>query len=136
TGHGADALATVQCPAVTLAKTADAPTVNAGEPIGFSLRVSNAGPATAKAVTVTDTLPAGAGLSWSISPGLNGNACTVAGAALNCSFGDVVGGTSRSVHITSPTTAADCKVIPNMATAATDNGAAPDAASASVTVKC
>ena len=126
----------VQCPLVTLEKTADAATVNAGDSVGFVIKVSNAGPATAKAVTVSDTLQSGSGLVWSIASGLNGAACTLVGSALNCPFGDIPAGEFRSVHVTSPTTAATCLAIPNTATATVANGANPASAQATVTVKC
>jgi uncharacterized repeat protein (TIGR01451 family) len=132
----AEALATVQCPAVTVTKTADAPTVNAGEPIGFVITVTNAGPATAAAVVVSDTLPSGSGLSWSIASGRNGGLCTLTGNALSCPFGDLAPGASRSVHVTSPTTAAACKAIPNTASVALSNGPDPAPATASTTVNC
>jgi uncharacterized repeat protein (TIGR01451 family) len=135
-GDTAEALSTVQCPVVTLAKTADAASVNAGEPIGFVITVTNAGPAPAAGVVVSDTLSSGSGLSWSIADGRNGALCTLAGNALSCPFGDLAAGASRSVHITSPTTAAACKAIPNTASAVLTNGPTPANATASTTVVC
>ncbi|RNM15558.1 DUF11 domain-containing protein, partial [Nocardioides pocheonensis] len=40
----ADATTTVRCPSLTLTKTADNATVNAGSQIGFTITASNAGP--------------------------------------------------------------------------------------------
>ena len=136
TAPNATANTSVQCPAVTLTKTADAASVNAGDTIGFVIRVSNAGPGLAKNVNVSDTLPSGGGLNWTIAAGLNGAACNLAGNALTCPFGDIPSGQFRSVHVTSPTTAADCKVIPNTASATVGNGANPADATARVTVTC
>ncbi len=49
---------TCQKPSLSLTKTADATTVNAGDPIGFTITVANGGPGTAKGVTLSDPLPA------------------------------------------------------------------------------
>ena len=43
--------------------------MSAGDPIGFTITIANAGPGAAADVTVTDTLPTRAGLAWSISAG-------------------------------------------------------------------
>ena len=58
----------MQCPGLHITKMADATTVNAGDAIGFTIGVSNSGPGTATGVTLTDPLPGGSGVSWSISP--------------------------------------------------------------------
>ncbi|MBI3745702.1 MAG: DUF11 domain-containing protein, partial [Chloroflexi bacterium] len=69
----ADEVVTVVKPALSITKTADATPVNAGDPIGFTVTVSNsnvAGTGTAKGVTVNDPLPAG--VTWAISPASTG----------------------------------------------------------------
>ena len=58
---------TVQCPSLSITKTADAAEVAAGGTIGFVITVSNAGAGAAYNVSMTDTLPAG--VSWSIDAG-------------------------------------------------------------------
>ena len=80
----------VQCPDLSVVKTPDAGTVSAGSPIGFSITVSNAGPGTASGVTLTDTLPASAGLVWSESPDVA--ACSITAGVLSCDFGDLAAG--------------------------------------------
>jgi uncharacterized repeat protein (TIGR01451 family) len=136
----ASATTTVQCPALTLDKTADAASVSAGAPIGFSLTVSNAGPGTAKAATLNDPLPSGAGVDWSISPAYAGpGTCSITGAVgsevLTCAFGDLADNASASVHVSSQTSAVSCQAYPNTGTASADN--APDATdSATTTVLC
>ena len=57
----------VNSPVIRIVKTPDAAQVNAGEPIGFTLTVFNTGAGNAKGVTLSDTLPTNAGLSWSIA---------------------------------------------------------------------
>ncbi|MCP3962133.1 MAG: DUF11 domain-containing protein [bacterium] len=44
---------------LALTKTASSVTVEPGEPLTYTLTVTNAGPSTAEGVTITDTLPAG-----------------------------------------------------------------------------
>src|SRR5262249_14283029 len=57
---------TCQTPDLTVKKTADNTTVDAGDPIGFTIKVANGGPGTAKGVTLDDPLPAGTATAWSI----------------------------------------------------------------------
>src|SRR3954447_9766450 len=98
---------------IHIVKTADAAQVNAGEPIGFTLTVFNDGNGDAHGVSLTDTLPTNAGLSWSIASqgaGWN-NTCKITAGVLTCGPVTVLAGTTQAastftVHITSPTTAA------------------------------
>jgi uncharacterized repeat protein (TIGR01451 family) len=125
----ASASVTVQCPNVSIVKTADSTTVSAGSPIGFTLTVSNAGPGIAKGASLNDALPAGTGVDWSISPAFAGpGSCTITGnppsETLSCNFGDLAAsgaGSTRSVHVSSPTTAASCKAYENVATTQATN---------------
>jgi uncharacterized repeat protein (TIGR01451 family) len=132
----ADATTSVQCPGLHISKTADDASVSAGDPIGFTVTVSNSGPGTATGVTLSDPLPAGSGVSWSISPAYSGpGTCAITSGTLNCMFGDMASGASISVHVTSATSNASCGVYPNTATAkATNDG--QQQASASTTVNC
>jgi uncharacterized repeat protein (TIGR01451 family) len=124
----------VAAPAIHIVKTADAASVNAGSPIGFTLTVSNSGSGDAHGVTLSDTLPTNAGLSWSIASqgaGWN-NTCAIAAGKLTCGPVTVPAGTTQAastftVHITSPTTGAtggDCPetgVVTNNASVTTSN---------------
>src|SRR2546429_621260 len=81
---------TCHAPDLSVVKTADHQAVNAGDVIGFTITVSNAGPGTAKGVTLDDPLPAGsgAGLTWSIDSGPSGDVtpiCGIAAGDLTCS---------------------------------------------------
>jgi uncharacterized repeat protein (TIGR01451 family) len=98
---------------IRIVKTADAAQVSAGDPIGFTLTVSNTGTGDAKGVTLSDPLPTNAGLSWQIaSQGSGwGGTCAIALGTLTCGPVTVPAGTTQAastftVHITSPTTAA------------------------------
>ena len=72
---------TVTQPSLTVTKTADATSVNAGQQIGFGVTVTNNGAGTATNVTLSDPLPGGDGIDWSISPAYAGpGTCTINGA--------------------------------------------------------
>lgn len=126
-----------KAPNVGILKTANpVGPVNAGATIGFDITVSNTGAAAAPTITFTDNLPAGAALNWSLNPAFSG--CSIAGAVgsqvLTCSFTNVAAGASVGpIHVQSPTTAADCAVVPNTAVL-TAGGIGQS--SASVTVQC
>ena len=124
---------TVLCPDLDVTKTADAASVSAGEEIGFTITVSNAGPGVAKDVTINDPLPTGTGVVWSEDP--DNPDCEIVANTLSCDFGDLASGASRTVHVSSPTTSASCKAYPNTASLSAENH--PDLeASATTTVNC
>ncbi|RNM16230.1 DUF11 domain-containing protein, partial [Nocardioides pocheonensis] len=81
TGGDSDtANVTIRCAALTLTKTADNATVNAGSQIGFTITATNsnaAGTGDATGVVINDPLPAGSGVDWSIASG-PGN-CSITG---------------------------------------------------------
>lgn len=130
----AQASIVVQCPSLSITKTADAAIVSAGSPIGFTVTVSNAGPGTAKSVSVSDPLPTGTGISWSISPASTG--WSISNGNLVLASTDLASGASTSVHVVSNTTGGSCGIYTNTATASLTNGTAPQPASASTTVQC
>ena len=137
----AETTTTISTPIATVNMTADAATVVAGTAIGFTVQVTNnAGLGTAAGVTLTDPLPAGASLNWSIDPVYSGpGTCSLTGAAgsqtLTCNIGDMAEGSSTSVHISSGTTAAGCAAYANTATVTAGNSS-PAQSSATVTVLC
>ncbi|HMC69938.1 MAG TPA: hypothetical protein VKJ07_12355, partial [Mycobacteriales bacterium] len=113
-GSGQSSASTcVAKPDIEILKTADAAQVNAGDPIGFTITVWNSGTGDAKGVTLSDVLPTNAGLNWTIDnqgAGWNGT-CAITNGTLSCGpvtvpFGTTEVGSSFTVHITSPTTAA------------------------------
>jgi uncharacterized repeat protein (TIGR01451 family) len=128
-----------KAPNVTIVKTADAVSVNAGQNIGFTITVTNNGAADATGVTITDLLPPGTGIDWSEAPVDNPN-CSISGSppaeTLNC--GPVTlaaGGGSLSVHVQSATTGASCGTYNNTANFTSTN-AGSGSASASTSVDC
>ncbi|HXR42795.1 MAG TPA: DUF11 domain-containing protein, partial [Acidothermaceae bacterium] len=137
----ADEPVTIKPATIRIVKTADAPQVNAGEPIGFTMTVFNADTGDARGVTLADTLPSKPGLSWKIAAngvgaGWGASGCSIASGVLSCGGANgvtVPGGTTQAastftVHVTSPTTAAtggNCPggngVVDNTATVSTTN---------------
>jgi uncharacterized repeat protein (TIGR01451 family) len=123
---------TVDCPLILITKTADDDIVNAGDQIGFTVTVTNNGLGSAFNVTVNDTLPAIAGLSWSIQSQSGG--WSISGGALHFGPATLAGGASTSVHIVSNTTADSCGLVPNAASLTFSGGSGSDASE--VTVEC
>jgi uncharacterized repeat protein (TIGR01451 family) len=125
-GTGGDsntATVDVQCPNMTLTKTADNATVNAGDQIGFTITATNGnapGTGTATGVVINDPLPAGSGVDWSIDPAVAPANCSINGAVgnqtLNCTAVDLAPGQSEAVHIISGTDKSSCQAYPNVAT--------------------
>ena len=150
TSPSASASETVNCPSLTLTKTADAPSVNAGSPIGFTVTLANAGPGDATGTTLTDALPAGSGVNWSLDAANStipaAYACDVSGVVgsqtLSCgatpstsgSF-TLASGDTITLHVTSGTDGTSCGPYPNTVDVTTTNGTSPSA-SASETVNC
>jgi uncharacterized repeat protein (TIGR01451 family) len=126
---------TVECPGISVTKTADDETVDAADQVGFLITVANGGPGTAKDVVLTDVLPTNDGLAWSIDGGTGAEFCEIAQGTLTCTFGDMLAETSYTVHITSDTDHTTCGVIDNTATVTISNGDG-DSDGASITVNC
>jgi uncharacterized repeat protein (TIGR01451 family) len=128
-----EATITCQTPSLSVTKLAGngphSQTVNAGDPVEFSVKVANAGPGTAKNVGLSDPLPAGTAADWVIKSQTNSGQCTITGALgsqeLDCSAVDLASGESFSVDITSSTDQQDCAVYDNTATASSDNAGSP-----------
>jgi len=115
---------TINCPHITIAKTPDDGTATGGDTIAFTITVSNAGPGVAHDVVITDVLPSGGGLSWSIdAAGTTAANCSISSGTLTCKQGDLASGASVHVRVTSPTTAAECgSTIDNTGAVTLSNG--------------
>jgi uncharacterized repeat protein (TIGR01451 family) len=139
-GTGSDtATITVNCPDVTITKTADAASVSAGDDIGFTVTLSNTGAGDATGVSISDALPGGTGVNWSIDSNTPASSCSITGAAptqtLSCGPATVASGGSITVHVTSHTTGDSCGTYDNTASFRTTNDGTGNA-SASTTVDC
>ncbi len=97
-----------------------------GSQLSYTLIVTNAGPATATNVTVSDPFPSQLQyVSSTVSPNTNAS-CTVSGTQLSCSLGNLNSGETRNITLTFniPTSIQACAYITNMAsvtTTATDS---------------
>ena len=107
----------VTCP-LTLTKVADAPSVTAGDNIGFTITASNAGTSSIGPVIIDDPVPTNTGLAWTIAH-QDGTACDdpILAGTLHCAIPTLAAGHSYSVHIVSPTTSDTCGTVDNTATA-------------------
>jgi uncharacterized repeat protein (TIGR01451 family) len=114
----------VDCPSISISKTPDEGTAKGGDTIAFTITVSNAGPGTAHDVVITDVLPSGGGLHWTIDgAGTTAANCSISLGTLTCNQGDLASGASVHVRVTSPTTAAECgSTINNTGTVTLSNG--------------
>jgi choice-of-anchor A domain-containing protein/uncharacterized repeat protein (TIGR01451 family) len=146
---------TTSAPDVTVAKTADNPTIDAGQTAGFTVTISNVGTGTATGVTLSDPLPGGLGkdIKWQIDTSANtGNfvpgdfAITGATGSQTMSLNGLStlsAGQTIAVHITATTTFNDVSsrtltgTLPNTATVSAGNEASSlqnQSASATITV--
>jgi uncharacterized repeat protein (TIGR01451 family)/fimbrial isopeptide formation D2 family protein len=130
---------------VQITKSADAASVSAGSPIGFSVTVSNTGAGNATGVTLSDALPGGNAATpvhWVID-GTTGNPAafaisgadgsqqlTLAGQPIS-----LAAGAHLTVHVTAATSSTSCATYDNTASVSTTNDGS-DEASASTDVLC
>ena len=123
---------------IDVTKSSDLGTVSAGDPIGFTIKAENKGSVPALGTQISDPLPKGADLNWSVSPAKAG--CAITGAVgaqtLTCDVGELDGGSSFTVHIISQTTPADCGTVDNKAKVTTTNGTGGDSDTASIAIRC
>jgi uncharacterized repeat protein (TIGR01451 family) len=124
-------------PGLNVVKTADASTVQAGNPIGFTILVANQGNVPLSNVTLNDPLPTGSGISWSIAGTPTGSdttglSCGIASNTLTCTKSSLAVNGDFTVHVTSPTTGDSCGQYPNTATVT--SGQLSDSSSDSVIV--
>jgi uncharacterized repeat protein (TIGR01451 family) len=127
------ATTTVLCPQLQVTKVPSNSNASAGDTIGFALTVTNGGSGSADGVVLADTLPAEAGLSWSITGANPG--CTITAGVLSCNLGSLTPGGAATVSIASPTTTATCGPVANSAAASASNGATAQSG-ATVAVGC
>ena len=76
-----------------ISKTALPTSVNAGGEVTYTLAVANVGPDAAKAVIVSDELPAGESYLS------NDGGCSLSGQSLRCELGEIADGEARTIHL-------------------------------------
>ena len=115
----------MNCPDVTVEKTADVSPISAGQTAAFTITVTNLGPGPATGVVLDDTLPAG--VNWFAGlVTLNGstiaNPCDpIAGGVLHCDLPDLASGDVVVIHIGGDTDFADCGTLHNTVAIGADN---------------
>jgi uncharacterized repeat protein (TIGR01451 family) len=130
----------IECPALTLTKAAAAAQVASGNPIGFTMTMANsnqAGTGVAFNPVITDALPAGGGINWTIvNPS---SACAISGVppsqSLSCTVSQLNPGDSLSVQVQANSSGGSCGTYSNTAQLAADN-APSQSASDSTVVLC
>ncbi len=106
---------------IDIAKTAvPAGPVEAGDPVGFDITVTNTGTTTTLGVSVNDPLPAG--VDWTlgaVTGSTTGLVCGISGAVgsevLGCTKPSLAAGQSFTVHVSGVSDFADCDSISNTA---------------------
>lgn len=116
-------------PDAAIEKTADDPSITAGETAAFTITTSNPSTDPVSNVMVTDTLPAG--IDWSEDSA----DCAVTGGELECSYTTLGPGELRVVHLTGVTDAADCGTLSNTATVTAENDTNPANNSSTATIE-
>ncbi len=103
-----------------------------GQPITYTLQVSNAGPSTASDVSVTDTLPAGASLVSASGTGWSCSGTTT----VTCTRPSLASGAAPAitVAITAPTSAGSAVNTAAVSSSTNDPASANNSSSASTTV--
>ncbi len=126
-------------PDISITKTADAGSVSAGSQIGFIITLTNSSETMATGLSVTDNLPAGTGVNWTVDAGNTDPGWSVSGSApiqsLVYTPTTLAGNSSTTAHVVSSTTTESCGTYNNTASFATDNDNS-GAASASEEVIC
>jgi uncharacterized repeat protein (TIGR01451 family) len=121
--YQASASITVNCPVLEIEKTAESEIVTAGDPISFTITVTNNGLGTAYDVFLTDTLPAG--IDWTIDPQVQGCAIddvTTPGVQLlECDLGNFPYLREVEIIVTGVTSNEVCGEVPNTATVSASN---------------
>ncbi len=129
-------------PQVSVNKTPDSQTINAGQPATFAMTATNNGPGAAT-ITLNDSLPLGSGgLTW-VESNDPSSSCAVSTQppqqqTLNCTFTNVPATQSRTVSVTTQTDQADCATLNNTATVSStdDNTPTDNTNSGSITIAC
>jgi large repetitive protein len=88
---------------IRIVKTVDRSSVRAGEPLTYSLVVTNDGPSTAVAVSVVEAPPAGITITGVTTPV---GSCLPSGTGRTCQLGDVAPGASVTITVTATVDAA------------------------------
>src|SRR5262249_46410629 len=135
----ASASEAVLCATTSISQTSDAASVSAGSQIGFAVVLSNSGAGMATGLSVSDNLPGGSGVNWTIDPGNSDPGWSVSGTPPNQSLvyspTTLAGNTTAQAHVVSNTSEESCGTYNNIASFTTDNSSSATA-SASLVILC
>ncbi|MDJ0768748.1 MAG: hypothetical protein QNJ12_08135, partial [Ilumatobacter sp.] len=84
---------------LALAKSTDVATAVAGDPVTWTIAVTNQGPSAAANVSISDTLPAGLVLGGATTS-IDAGSCSLAGPALSCSVPTLAAGATATATVT------------------------------------
>jgi len=128
-GRSATASTKVLCPRVYTSVWADTPSVEAGDPVSYTVTVGNLGEGIIRDVDSETGLPNNPGLSWSISkvtPASAAANCTIDTSGtypeLLCSFDQIDPQQDVLITVTSPTTSGSCGILESAGTVTSSNG--------------
>ncbi|HEX2550976.1 MAG TPA: PASTA domain-containing protein, partial [Nocardioidaceae bacterium] len=125
-------------PALTMLNTADAPHVSPGAQMGFNVTLFNSGTDPATGIAVTDNLPGGSGVDWSLDIAHSDSGWSLTGAPPNEVLhgpATLNGGTVSHVHVTSGTPTGACPTYTNAASFTSTAGGS-GGATASAAISC
>jgi uncharacterized repeat protein (TIGR01451 family) len=108
---------------LSITKTADDDSVNSGDSMDFRVTLTNAGSPTATGVVLTDNLPSGQDVDWTLA-GDSDSGWSVTGSPPNQQLvapGTVAGNASTMAHVTSATTGNSAGTYHNTASFTSDN---------------
>ena len=130
---------TVQCANVSITKTADAANVSAGSQIGFTVTLNNGSAGTATGLSVTDSLPPGTDVNWTIDAGSTSPGWSISGSPPNQSLvyspTTLAGNTRRArTWSAAPRVVVAAAIITRASFTTTNDGSGSD--SATETVLC
>jgi uncharacterized repeat protein (TIGR01451 family) len=116
-GSGSDdSSLVIECPDVTIRKTADTSPILAGQDASFTISVWNQGPGTAYDVVISDELPAG--VDWTA----DSEACEIVAGTLTCEVGTLADTDDPfTVVVSGPTTVETCGDLDNLAAVSASN---------------
>jgi uncharacterized repeat protein (TIGR01451 family) len=119
---------------LSLTKTDSPDPVTTGQPLSYTLVVTNSGPGPAIGVTLTDTLPAGTIFS---SANSTQGTCSEAGGIVTCAIGDMANGASVTaiIQVTAPGAAGTITNTASVACTTSDPNPANNATSQSTAVQ-
>uniref|UniRef100_Q02BC3 DUF11 domain-containing protein n=1 Tax=Solibacter usitatus (strain Ellin6076) TaxID=234267 RepID=Q02BC3_SOLUE len=126
-------------PCLSFSKTANAASVTAGSAIGYTIGIFNHG-SLITPLNMSDPLPAGTGINWSISSNTGPGLCNVTGAVgsqiLNCDFSALTSGVGQTIDVISSSTTSSCGAYSSTATLSSSAYSYSTTASASTSVLC